>query len=96
MSYLARARAIHVEWDEAIATAAIDAALERIGRTCRDIPAGIVLADAEERVNVAAQHRDRDAFAAALIAYERVCLTPLTAEPHHQPNRPVTSQEKKP
>jgi antitoxin component of MazEF toxin-antitoxin module len=83
-------------WSDAQANTLIGAALERIGRACRDIPAGIVLADAEERVNVAAQHRDRDAFTDALIAYERICLAPLAAEPHRRPNRPVTSQEKKP
>jgi hypothetical protein len=71
-------------WDETEADALIDAVLERIGRACRDVPAGIVLADAEEGVNVAAQHRDRDAFAAALVSYERACLASPANEPRHQ------------
>jgi hypothetical protein len=77
MSYLARARAVRVEWDEREADRFLDAAVDRIGGACT-VFAGFGTdqrrADLEEAINLAAVRRDRDAYVAALAAWEEHCL----------------------
>jgi hypothetical protein len=80
MSYLARARAVRVEWDDREADRLLDAALDRIGRSCDALPDDATFwsdtdrADREEAVNVAMFGHDRAAFGAALAELQRYCL----------------------
>ena len=89
MSYLDRARAVRVEWDETAAERALDAALDRIGRSCDALPDDATVwsdtdrGDREEAVNIAMFRHDRAAFGAALAELERYCLatySPTVAE----------------
>ena len=64
-------------WDEQEADRHLDAALERIGQSCTSLEAFATdqcRVDLEEKINVAAQRRDREAFAGAVAEYERHCL----------------------
>ena len=85
-------------WDEQEADRHLDAALERIGQGCTALDGFATdqrRVDLEEKINLAGQRRDREAFADAVAEYERHCLAaysrrpggPSMAAPPEQPRR---------
>lgn len=87
MSYLSRARAVRVEWDEAEADQLLAATLDQLGRACTALPDDTTLwsdqgrVDREEAVNVAFAHRDRQALGAAIAELKQYCLAAYAPTP---------------
>ena len=77
-----------LSWNEQAARDALDAALTRIGESCTELDGFATdqrRVDCEEAINVAGHHRDRDAYLAALDAYERHCLAAYSRQPERHP-----------